>query len=521
MKRVLIPTSKRLEGFLKGMEVDEGYEVEVWGLPIDVVALLRPRSLEALLKKESERRGVPLSSFDIILVSGMIPGDLSELSEKLGTKVVKGTRTLSELKVLLKNLGKLENLLSPSRPLEEELKKFLLLEVAKSMKSDFQAAFEIDGLKFPMRGPPALLGAEIMEGEKLEEKLLKASEVADFVIIGSSSISPDPSKVPSLVKLAEKYFKVVAFDSMFAEELNEACSSGAQIALSLDESKAEKVECEAAVVIPGNSEKGYWPLTWKEKVESLKNNLEKVKKVDKLFVDPVLSPPWNTLESLIAFKKVSEELEYPIFMGLSNVVELMDVDTPGSIGLLTFLATEIGVSAVMVTEQSPKCLNAWYEAKVAIAMATSSKPSSALPKDLGIDLLILKEKRVERLKFEEEGERVEVKDYDFPLEDSIVRIWVDEGVKVLVERRGKKYVLEGHPYMIGKTLIAKGLVKSPSHALYLGWELQKAYLANKLDKSYVQEQELKFESAKEKWRELRSALKEVEGMSTPSKQGNG
>lgn len=57
--------------------------------------------------------------------------------------------------------------------------------------------------------------------------------------------------------------------------------------------------------------------------------------------------------------------------------------------------------------------------------------------------------------------------------------------------------------MIGKTIIAEGLVKEPSHALYLGWELQKAHLAAKLNKSYVQDEELRFEPPREKLRGLR------------------
>ncbi|UXD22725.1 hypothetical protein IPA_07710 [Ignicoccus pacificus DSM 13166] len=514
MKRILIPTSKRLEEVIRSsLPVPEGYEVEVWGLPIDVVALLRPRSLVQLLKMEAEKRGTSLDTFDYILVSGMIPGDMREVEKEIGVPVYKGTRTLSELKALMKHLPELEERLSPLKPLEEELRSYLLDEFVKELNSiSFEEAFSLGPLKVPKRGPPFLLGAEVLENEPLEEKLHKASQVADFVIIGSSSISPDPSKVPSLLKLAEKYFKVIAFDSMFAEELNEACSKGADLVLSLDEYKAERVKCEAAVVIPGNSAKGYWPLSAREKVESLKRNLEKAKEsVEKVLVDPVLSPPWNLLESLIAYKELSA-LNYPMMMGLSNVVELVDFDSPGVNSLLVTLAAELGVSVLMVTEHSDKCLDSWYEVKVASAMASVAKNKGTLPKDLGMDMLIVKEKRREELKFEERGERIEVKDYSFPLEDSIVRIWVDGSVKVNVEKGGKIYHLEGDPYLIGKTLVGEGLVNSPSHAFYLGWELHKAFIAKKLNKGYVQERPLKFEGSKEKWEELRRRQKRPNGM---------
>ena len=508
VKRILVVTSTKLEEAVRSqLEPPEGYQIEVWGLPIDVVALLRPKSLAKLLELESERRKTKLTSFDYVLVSGMIPGDMREVAEKIGVPVYKGTKTLSELKVMIRNLNDIEKLLDPVRPLESELKRFMFKSLVDDLRSiEYEEAFKIGDLRIPLRGPPAYLGAEIMDNEPLEEKLNKASQVADYVIIGSTSTEPRPSKVPSLIKVAERYFKTIAFDSMYSEELREACKMNVDLIMSLDEAKAEEVSCEAVVAIPGNYKEGFWPLSADEKVESLKRTLKKVG-AEKVVIDPVLSPPWNLLESLVAYKKVSKELKYPIMMGLSNVTELVDFDSPGVNSLLVTMGMEVGTSLFMVTEHSDKCVDSWYETKVAIALNSVAKKRNTLPKDLGLDMLILKEKRLERVKFQREGEKVEVKDHEFPLEGSVVRIWVDDGVKVVAERGGKKYFLEGDPYLIGKTLVARGIIKEPSHALYVGWELQKAYLADKLNKSYIQDEELKFESSKEKWSKLREGTK--------------
>jgi len=500
MKRVLLVTSKKLEDVVRSMlKPPEGYEVHVWGLPVDVVALLRPKSLTELLKREERLRGVPLRSFDYVLVSGMIPGDVSAVGEELGVKVYKGTKTLSELSLLISKLNEIEDKLSPREPVDEALEKFKLEELKKDLFFEYEEALRIGDLKLPLRSPPAFLAAEVLDNEDLEAQLSKASEVADMVIIGSTSTAPDPNKAKRLVKLAEKYFNTIGFDSMFVSELK---SVNADLYLSLDYSKLEEFKGEkdkAFVVIPGNLKEGYWPSRAEEKVESLVRNLKIAESLglEKLIVDPVLSPFPNLLESLVAFREVSRSVQRPMMMGISNFVELVDADTPGQVATLSALAVEAGVSLLMVTEHSEKCRGAWAEAKVAITMSSVAKKRSSQIKDLGLDLLILKEKRIKREQLKPARKKLEVRDHEFPLESTVVRIWVEgDKVRALVEPNG--VWLEGDPYLMGKTLIAEGLVKEPSHALYLGWELHKAFIAAKLDKSYIQEMPLKFETAKEK-----------------------
>ncbi len=506
--RILIVTSKKLEGVVKSMiETPEGVEAEVLGLPVDVVALLRPKSLKELIKAEAKSRNIDIRKYDAVIVSGMIPGDLSEVGKELGVKVLKGTKTLSDFKTMMKNIDKLIDKMSPSAPLDEALEEYKIKELAESLRISFEPALEIGSLKVPLRSPPAYLAAEVLDSEDVEGQLHRASEVADMVIIGSTSTSPEPSKVSGLLKLAEKYFKTLGFDSMFPSELKAARE--ADLLLSLEAGKIEKLKDlkdKAFVVVPGDLSKGYWPTRAEEKLESLITNLRKAEEVgyERLVADPVLSPFPNALESLVALRNASMKINKPLMIGISNYVELIDADSPGVVATLVMTSLEAGVSLVMVTEHSHKCRGAWHEAKVAIMMASSAKVRGTLPKDLGLDLLILKEKKLEREKLEE-GELIEASDHDFPLERTVVRIWVDDRVKAKVEPYG--VTVTGDPYLIGKTLIAKGFVKSPSHALYLGWELHKAYLAWKLEKSYVQERPLKFEHPREKLEKVKEFLR--------------
>ena len=520
MKKVLIVTSKKLEDTVRSLaRAPEGYEVEVWGLPVDVVALLRPRSLASLLKREGELRGRELSEFDFVLVSGMIPGDLSELWDELGVKVFKGTKTLSDFKVLMENLNDLEEHLSPTEPVDEALERYKLKELLADLSFEYEEALVVGALRLPMRSPPAFLAAEVLDNENVEEQLLRASEVADMVIVGSTSTSPDPSKVKELVKLAYKYFDTVGFDSMFSSELKAA---DVDLYMSLEKSKLEDFKGEKEktfVVVPGDLSRGFWPTSAEGKVASLVENVKRAEELglERLLVDPVLSPFPGALESLVALREVSKKVRRPIMVGLSNFVELADFDSPGQLGALTSLAVEAGASLVMVTEHSDKCRGSWAEAKVALTMASAAKRRSSQPKDLGLNLLILKEKRIVREKIEARGRKLEAKDYKFPLEKTVVRIWV-EGDKVKAYAEPPGVVVEGDPYLIGKTLIGEGLVKEPSHALYLGWELHKAFLASKLEKSYVQEMPLKFESPKEKLEKvgaLRRSGKRLEGKGRP------
>ncbi len=505
--KLLVVTSKRLEDVIKNdLELPEGYEAEVWGLPVDVVALLTPQSLKRLLIIESQKRKKRLDEFDYIIVSGMIGGDLSDIGKELGTKVVKGTKTLSDFHLMMKNFDKVKDLLSPSIPLDEALEEFKLEEFVRTLDElRYEPILTIGKLKLPLNPPPVFLAAEILDNEDVEAQLLRASEVADMVIIGSTSTSPDPSKVPKLLKQAERYFDTLGFDSMFPSEI--LAAKEADLLLSLDKGKMERLvslKDKTFVLIPGDSKENYWPLSYEDKVKSIKENLKKAEIMGfrNLILDPILNPFPYTLDSLIALKEI-KKLNKPTMIGLSNFVELVDADSHGVFFALSAMAFEAGVNLVMVTEHSDKCRGNWYEAKLALSMLTVAKMKSTLPKDLGVDLLIVKEKRIRREKLEKKNIR-EAKDYKPRMEPSTVRIWV-EGDQVYAKcKKGKEVVTyKGHPYLIGKSLIMEGWVSEPSHALYLGWELHKAYIASKLEKSYIQERALNCEHPREKWKRVK------------------
>jgi dihydropteroate synthase len=85
-------------------------------------------------------------------------------------------------------------------------------------------------------------------------------------------------------------------------------------------------------------------------------------------------------------------------MGLSNVYELIDADTHSVIALLTSIAMELGVSVLLVTEESRKSINAVYEVVKTRDMVYRAYIRKSHPIDTGIDLLVIKEKRYRGIK---------------------------------------------------------------------------------------------------------------------------
>jgi len=113
-------------------------------------------------------------------------------------------------------------------------------------------------------------------------------------------------------------------------------------------------------------------------------------------------------------------------------------------------------------------------------------------KDVGLNLLLLKEKKDKGLRFEISKNIVEAKRKEVKLEDTYFRIFVDNGKIYVNAYKGMNLVITivgNEPNEIMDTILDYFSL-SPRHAFYLGRELEKAYTALKLRRSYAQEEEL-------------------------------
>jgi dihydropteroate synthase-like protein len=210
--------------------------------------------------------------------------------------------------------------------------------------------------------------------------------------------------------------------------------------------------------------------------------------IEKIIADPILNPPgFGLSKSICRYRKFRElNPNIPTLMGVGNVSELIDADSQGVNALVASLAIELGASILLTTEHSPKTTGCVKELKTASVMAAVSKYRNTPPKDLGVDLLIIKEKfkRPEGdmpKKFIKARNSIRFK--RDPLGD--FRIWISNG-KIVVSHK-KAIIVGDDAKSIISTILEMGLISSLQHASYLGRELMKAELAVRFNRSYMQD----------------------------------
>jgi dihydropteroate synthase-like protein len=303
----------------------------------------------------------------------------------------------------------------------------------------------------------------------------------------------------------------VSIDTLDPVEIQAAVNAGADLILSGDAGNIEEIapfaSKVAVVVIPTNQRHGYFPQKAQDRVKYLEEIISKAKKlgVTRCIADLILEPS-DVLESFIAFKEfAARNPAIPLFVGISNVTELMDADSVGVNALLTRLSQEVDASILLATEKSDKAKGTVAEEVAAAKMMFLAKKRGSVPKDLGIDLLILKDKRVHEEPYEkklEAGAKVlDAPDKSEPSAlDSVgmFRISIDrmEGVLVAVhyvslDMSKPVNVIKGKTAdSVYSKIISMDLVSKLDHAAYLGSELSKAEIALRTGKEYIQDKEL-------------------------------
>jgi dihydropteroate synthase-like protein len=171
------------------------------------------------------------------------------------------------------------------------------------------------------------------------------------------------------------------------------------------------------------------------------------------------------------------------------VVELLDADSVGANALLAGIAMELGASVIFTSEHSDKTLGSVAEMRRATEMMVLAKDRPYV-KDLGIDLLVLKEKRRRReppLEYETVTPAKTLPseiEYD-PKGNFRIGITGDEIVAVI---HGK--AVKGTRWQdVFYTILKSGDVSLLDHAAYLGRELYKAELAIRYGRSFEQDGE--------------------------------
>jgi dihydropteroate synthase-like protein len=468
--RILLPTGAATGEIVR--KAATGFDADVVETG-EIASFLTPHRLRELIEKKP---------YDLVIVSGMCTASFEGVERQTGVPVYRGPRHAADLALILPALPTLT--LSRTIPADEFLaakKTEAALRRVGEQEDSAGSDFLIRGVKIGGGSRMKVL-AEVMDAhrhEDLREVVGRYFEVgADIVDLGFG-FDATPEDVVRVFSTLDGINQPLAADTQ-DPELIRAALCRADIILSLQEENIPKVAKDiadagaAAVVVPGRS--------------TLAKNITLARSagIGCIIADPLLQPVGS---GLVASLKNFKKSRYPLFFGAGNVAELLDADSIGMNALLAGMAMEVGASVIFTSEHSDKTRGSIKEMRRATEMMTlaSDRPYA---KDLGIDLLVLKEKRCRREPPLEYDTVVPAQ----PMPDDLeydpkgnFRIGI-EGDHIVAVIHGK--AIRGTRWQdVLHTILLQGDVSLLDHAGYLGRELYKAELAIRYGRSFEQDGE--------------------------------
>jgi dihydropteroate synthase-like protein len=470
LMRLLLPTGTATEQVV--IDAAQGYDADVV-VTGEIASFLTPHQLEKLVGKKK---------YDMVIVSGMCTASFTGVEQATGVPVFRGPRHAADLSLLLPLLGTVT--LSRTVPADDFLAAKRAEEARASVAAgEEEATFDYLIRRMKIGGTSRMkVLAEIMDAHRREniredvERFFASG--ADIVDLGFG-FDAAPADVTRVFGAVADIDRPLAVDSQDAG-LIRAALPRADIVLSLHSGNIpvvgkEVAEAGAAAVIIADD-------------HTLAHNITLAKKagVRCIIADPLLRPAGSGLvASIREFKKG----RYPLFFGAGNVVELLDADSPGMNALLAAVAMELGASVIFTSEHSDKTQGSVAEMRRATEMMALAK-DRPYPKDLGIDLLVLKEKRRRREPPLEYGTIVPAKEIPQEIQydpKGNFRIGI-EGGRIVAVIHGR--AVAGTRWQDAfYTILKNGDVSLLDHAAYLGRELYKAELAIRYGRSFEQDGE--------------------------------
>ncbi|SFL47690.1 dihydropteroate synthase-related protein [Methanobrevibacter olleyae] len=521
---ILIITGHLAYPLVKEMADKSSKETVVHIAETQIAAFLTPNQI---IKEIHEYFSDRLDDIDLILVPGLIRKDTFLIAEEFKIPCYKASTDAADLAMVLDLVDDLE--LSQSTPADKliiEEKKKQALKFIEDFENDMEKRDELlkkennilvrnlpVGEDFPMRVLSEIASAPILSKEELIRKAeFFVASGSDMIDIGMIAGEDRSDEIPDLIDTLRPIVgdRPLSIDTLNPKEIEAAVNHGIDLVLSLDNGNYAEIlpllkeKNVPAVILPTNFSEGFVPHSPEERVESMKklvSNCEGIDLVCDLILDPVNSA--SIVDSIISFYDFHKLDKKPMFFGIGNVIELMDTDSVGANALLAGIAMELGASILFTPEESGKTHGSVRELAIASKMMFLAKNRQSIPKDLGIDLLVFKDKR---------------KRFDLKQEDYEVQIVKqEEPMKFIRDKAGSFKIRAEHATSVkdsfllvthfkrnqaditfkGKTareiyeeIIKKGLVTRMEHAAYLGSELQKAEIAILTGKEYVQDFDL-------------------------------
>jgi dihydropteroate synthase-like protein len=262
------------------------------------------------------------------------------------------------------------------------------------------------------------------------------------------------------------------------------------------------------VILPTRINEGYFP---KDPETRVTNLLELTKilqgyEFKKLIADPLLETPitpgiCNSLEAYFLYKKETSKpehksLQLPMFFGISNVVELMDIDSVGINGLLASIAVELDMGILFTVEHSTKMIGGVSELKECINLNFLAKQKSTPPINQGIQIFKSKGKINQTLPDINLQNPIYVKDLNMdytPDEKGYFKLYVNHYSKEIyvmfysIDHKLINILIGNNAESISKKIISLDLTANLEHLNYIGRELSKAEWCLNIGKPYIQD----------------------------------
>ncbi|MCD6300824.1 MAG: hypothetical protein J7L82_01995 [Staphylothermus sp.] len=477
MKKVLIITSRKAYPILQEainelkQQIVGEYAIDVKELPIDVISLATSEFLEYHFEK------LYLSSYDYVIVPGTVKHDFRQLSEKRGVKIVKSPSRISLLKTMfLIGLDKF----SPSIPGDDIIRKHLitLLDKARSFYLSKSKGIKVGDLIVPYHPPPFVIGFYL--NHKWSSKWLKKyiqKHRPDILYISNESYEQilDNNDL-------DNYILAIPPELVRLEEISDRAKilyglSSSQIRDYIDSSYILQVNINDPAEIREIMEQ------WGEPTNIIFN---------------LVITSWkNILEMLYKAKHYDKAV---LSTWITSISSLYDLDSHSLHAFLMELFREAGISLVVVAEFEEKLFWSLREVLLSRDLLTLSSYLDIEPRDLGLDLLYIKDKeyydidlgRADRVIIAE-NETAKQQRYNIdPL--GIFKIKVNHSEECIeamyIGRKGRILIKGKSEESIREIILREKLVSSMSHAFYLGKELGKAEEALRIGKNYEQEKPL-------------------------------
>jgi dihydropteroate synthase-like protein len=514
MKALLI-TGQLAQQTVKEYAKQSSTPTETIALGVQVAAFLTPAAISQALKKQN------LKGIDVILTPGQMPGNTKTITEAVGVPAFKGPRYAADLPVVLDCLGEVQ--LSTVEPacdlLREKLQEKALAELEKVEENrgallckpgHLQIGNLATGKQLPMRVLAEIVDAPLLETAEIQRLAKRyVANGANIIDVGMLAGQTMPQEAERAIKAAKSAVNVpVSIDTLNPVEIEAAVKAGADLILSADAGNIEALAVFAkdipVVVIPSNQRKGIFPHKPMERIRMLERLIAQAKQLGftKIIGDLILEPT-HIVDSYVAFREFNcRNPDVPLLIGIANVVELFDADSVGLNALLARLSSEVNVDILLTTEKTPKARGCVHEVSVASKMMFLAKKRDSVPRDLGLDLLVLKDKVEHGITYNTgKAKVVKAKKTVMPVimdPCGVFRVMVDRDARTIValyytsnEAVEPSIVVRGaDAAVVMAEVLRLGLVSRLDHAAYLGGELAKAEEALRIGRDYVQDSAL-------------------------------